>query len=127
MLSHSTLKAQTPQGAAALGSAAAGMQPNPAVPPTATHRPHIPQGISSAAYTALVVMPYILACHPAPASLRMNGLLHLSAGRSEGGCSLDCLQRELWQSQVLSSAEHARPEALQSTAVQVGPALSCPC
>lgn len=72
---------------------AAGMQPNPALPPTAAHRLRIPQGISSAACTALVVTPCILACHPAPVSLKMNGVPCPRAGRREGGCLLDCLQR----------------------------------
>lgn len=66
---HSTPKARAPQGAAALSSAAAGTQPNPALPPTATHHLHIPQGISSAACTALVITPYIFSlssCHSVP-------------------------------------------------------------
>lgn len=41
-------------------------------------------------------------------------------------CLLDCLQGGLWQSQVLGSAEHARPEALQRTAVQAQLSLSPP-
>lgn len=66
-------------------SCAAGMQPSPAPPPTATRRPHLLQSVPSAACTAFVVTPHISACHAAPVSLKMNTLLRPRAGRREGG------------------------------------------
>lgn len=44
-----------------------------------------------------------------------------------GGCWLGCLRRELWQSQVLGSTEHARPVPVKRTVVQAQPGLASPC
>lgn len=57
----------------------------------------------------------------------MNGLLRPRAGRRQGGCLLSCLQSEQWQSRVLSSAERARPQALQRAVVQARPSPSYSC
>lgn len=113
-----------PSRSSSRSSRAAGMQPSPAPPPTATRRPHLLQSIPSAACTAFVVTPHISACHAAPVSLKMNTLLQLGGGRA---CWLGCLRRELWQSQVLSSTEHARPVPEKRTVVQAQPGLASPC
>lgn len=119
-------EAQHTQSSGSTGSACPQLRGHsPALPPTATHGPHIPQGISSAAGTALVVTPYVLACHPAPMSLKMNGLLRPRAGRREGVRLLNCLQSKPWQSQVLSSAEPASPRLYKGPWFRHIPAPSC--
>lgn len=119
-------EAQHTQSSGSTGSACPQLWGHsPALPPTAMHGPHIPQGISSAAGTALVVTPYVLACHPAPMSLKMNGLLRPRAGRREGVRLLNCLQSKPWLSQVLSSAEPASPRLYKGPWFRHIPAPSC--